>query len=293
MKKTLRKMNGFEEVNNRVSCRLVGGLATAIGFIGKDMKIAISYKLQFIFQFSQVFFSVAIIYFIGKMLGASNNSPLLKAYGADYFSFALVGLAVTSYLRAGLVTITNEIRQVMNQGTLEAMYAAPVGYKWLLLYASLWPFIFETFRVMCHFFIGMIVFGLRLHNANWLGAAVTMIITIPIFLMLGMTSCSILILVKRGDPINWVFSSASALLAGTMFPIAVLPGWLRAVALCMPLTHSLEAMRKCLLTGASVQQVYWHLLALLLFLAALAPGAVLVNNMCMKRAKRRGAFSTH
>lgn len=286
-------MNGREVVNNTVSYRLAGGLATAIGFISKDARIAISYKLQFIFQFSQVFFSVAVIYFIGKMLGASNESPLLKAYGADYFSFALVGLAVTSYLRAGLVTITNDIRQTMNQGTLEAMCAAPVGYQWLLVYASLWPFIFETIRIMCYFLIGMIVFGLRLHNANWFGATVTMVVTMPIFLMLGTTSCSILILAKRGDPINWIFSSASALLAGTMFPIAVLPSWLRAVALCLPLTHSLEAMRKCLLTGASVQQVRGHLLALLLFLVILVPVSVLVNNMCMRSAKKQGAFSTH
>ena len=46
----------------------------AIGFIKKDMMIAISYKFQFIFQFMQVFFSVASIYFVGKMLGNSGKS---------------------------------------------------------------------------------------------------------------------------------------------------------------------------------------------------------------------------
>jgi ABC-2 type transport system permease protein len=286
-------MNGRESVNNAASYRSAGGLAKAIGFISKDARIAISYKLQFIFQFSQVFFGVAVIYFIGKMLGASNESPLLKAYGTDYFSFALVGLAVTSYLRAGLVTITNDIRQIMNQGTLEAMCAAPVGYQSLLVYASLWPFIFETIRVTSYFLIGMIVFGLRFRNANLFGASVTMVLTMPIFLMLGTTSCSILILAKRGDPINWIFSSASALLAGTMYPIAVLPSWLRAVAFCLPLTHSLEAMRKFLLTGASVQQVHGHLLALLLFLVILIPVSVFVNHICMQSAKKQGAFSTH
>ncbi|MHC4744804.1 MAG: ABC transporter permease [Planctomycetota bacterium] len=284
-------MNGSTAA--KVPRRLFDGLTIAFSFISKDMRIAISYKLQFVFQFSQVFFSVAVIYFIGKMLGASNGSPLLKKYGADYFSFALVGLAVTSYLRAGLVTITNDIRQTMNQGTLEAMCASPVGYQWLLVYASLWPFVFETIRVMCYFLVGMIVFGLRLTNANWLGASVIMAVTMPIFLMLGTTSCSILILAKRGDPINWIFSSASALLAGTMFPISVLPDWLRAVALCLPLTHSLEAMRKCLLTGASIRQVYGHLLALLLFLLILVPVSASVNKVCMRSAKKQGAFSTH
>ncbi|HUW18900.1 MAG TPA: ABC transporter permease [Sedimentisphaerales bacterium] len=284
---------GFEQMRSQLLQALTRESARAAGFIRKDMTIAISYKLQFVFQFSQVFFGVAIIYFIGKMLGHSGKSPLLREYGADYFAFALVGLAVTSYLKTGLVTITNDIRQIMNQGTLEAMCAAPVGYKALLLYTALWPFVFETIRVVFYFLIGMIVFGMRFYDANWIGAAVTMILTIPIFLLLGIISSSILIIVKRGDPINWFFSSAASLLAGTMFPVAVFPGWLRAVAFCLPLTHSLEAMRKCLLAGASVRQVCGNLLALLLFMAVLLPVAIVVNNVCMARAKKTGAFTTH
>jgi ABC-2 type transport system permease protein len=280
-------------MSNSALDRLIGGLVKAAGFVKKDMTIALSYKFQFIFQFSQVFFGVAVIYFIGKMLGDSGSSPSLRAYGADYFSFALVGLAVASYLKAGLVTITNDIRQTMNQGVLEAMCATPTGYNWLLFCTALWPFIFETIRVTFYFLIGMVIFGMRFHQANWLGAAAVMILTIPIFLMLGMTSCSILVLIKRGDPVNWIFSSVSSLLAGTMFPIAVLPNWLRAIAICLPLTHSLEAVRKCLLVGASVRQIYHQLIALILFMLVLLPVTVLVNKICMKKAKRQGAFSTH
>jgi len=286
-------LTDFGDIGNRAAYRLIAGLAKAGGFVKKDMAIAVSYKLQFGFQFSQVFFSVAIIYFIGKMLASSGKSSLLEAYGADYFSFALVGLAVASYLRTGLVTITNDVRQMMNQGALEAMCAGPMGYKWLLLCTALWPFIFETIRIIFYFLVGITIFGMRFHSANWLGAAVTMIVTLPIFLMLGMISCSILILVKRGDQVNWIFSRTSGLLAGTMFPVAVLPNWLRTVAFCLPLTHSLEAMRKSLLMGASVLQLRDHLLALLLFMAALLPITIFVNNVCMRKAKRVGAFSTH
>jgi len=193
-------------------------------FLQKDARVAISYRMQFLFQFFQVFFGVAVIYFIGRLFGASGPSPFLQQYGGDYFAFALVGVAVNSYCRVGLVNITNEIRQTMTQGTLEAMCATPVGYSRLLLCSSLWPFVFETFRVVVYLLMGLYLFGLHLNQANWLGAFLTLILTIPVFLMLGMISCSILILVKRGDPINWIFSSASALLAGTMFPVARLAG---------------------------------------------------------------------
>jgi ABC-2 type transport system permease protein len=265
----------------------------AIGFIKRDLAITVSYKFQFIFQFLQVLFSVASIYFVGKMLGNTENSSVLKVYQADYFSFALVGLAVSSYLKVGLVTLTNDIRQTMNQGTLEAMCASPTGYQWLLFCTTLWPFIFETIRVFFHFAVGMAVFGFRFNNANWLGASITVLLTIPIFLLLGMISCSLLILIKKGDPINWIFSNASSLLAGTLFPYTVLPKWLRVIAECLPLTHSLEALRKSLLTGSSIGEVKIHLFALVIFVLILLPITLLVNNICMKKARKSGAFSTH
>lgn len=277
----------------RAAPRRLQDMARAMAFVRKDMMIALSYRLQFVFQFSQVFFSVAVIYFIGRMVAASGASPVLAAYGADYFSFALVGLAVNTYMKTGLVTVTNDLRQMMNQGVLEALCAGPVEYKRLLLCTAVWPFLFETVRIVFYFLLGAVLFGLRLNDANWLGAGVTLMTTLPIFLMLGVISCSILIIVKKGDPVNWIFSSLSGLLAGTMFPIAVLPSWLQTVAFCLPLTHALEALRRCLLTGSSLSAVRRHLLALALFVVVLLPVTFVVSNLCMARARKTGAFSTH
>lgn len=272
---------------------MIDELAKAVTFIRKDMKIAVSYRLQFVFQFSQIFFSVTIIYFIGRMLANMGKPSLMKGYGADYFSFALVGLAINSYLRAGLVTITNDIRQTMNQGTLEALCATPINYAWLLMCSSLWQFVFATIRVGFYFLLAIVVFRMRFENANWAGAILSLALTAPIFLMLGIMSCSILIVVKRGDPITWIFSSASSLLAGTMFPVSVFPLCLQTVAFCLPLTHSLEAMRQCLLTGASISQVSKNMWSLLGFVVILIPLTIFVNNMCMRNAKTCGAFTTH
>lgn len=264
----------------------------AMEFIVKDAQIAVSYRLQFLFQFTRVFFKLAVVYFIARMLESCGTPKILQAYGADYFSFALVGLAINNYLQTGLVTVTNDIRQTMNQGTLEALCASPMGYGWLLLCMALWPFLFETVRVGCYFLVGTLVFGMRLSHANWAGSALTMALTIPLFLMLGIASSSILIVTKRGDPINWFFTGASGILAGAMFPISVLPPWLQFVALCLPLTHALEALRRCLLAGASCADVRSHLVALLLFTVVLLPVTCVVNAVCMARAKRMGAFFT-
>jgi len=107
-----------ENVTQKRIADLLDELGKATAFIKKDMKISVSYKLQFVFQFLQIFFGTVVIYFIGKMLAQSDKTSALARYGSDYFSFALIGLAINGYLRAGLIAITNDIRQTMNQGTL-------------------------------------------------------------------------------------------------------------------------------------------------------------------------------
>lgn len=260
-------------------------------FVVRDFCISISYKFQFAFQLLQIFFSVLSIYFVGRMLVTVPES--LSRYGNNYFSFALVGLSLNSYLRAGLVTITNDIRQNMNLGTLEAVCVTPVSHFLFLLYSCVWQFIFETFKVLCYFAIGIFIFGARFDNCNLAGAILVLLITIPIFMMLGIISSSLIILIKRGDPIYWIFSSVGSILAGMLFPVSVMPLWLQKIAILMPLTHSLEAMRLLILKDYKVSEVISSVYALLIFCIVFVPVTYLINKACMKLARKNGSFSTH
>ena len=278
---------------DRQSSTLYEKLFLLAAFIKKDCHIALTYKLQFAFQFLQVFFSVALIYCLGKMFSSSGSSAFLAAYQAEYFPFALIGLALNSYCRAGLINLTNNFRQIMTEGTLEPMCAAPVSYPCLLLGSSLWHFVFKTIRVAFYFLLAVTVFGLRLPHANWPLALLVIGLSLPVFLMFGLISSSILVVIKRGDPVNWVFSSLAGFLAGTMFPLSVLPDWLQACAWCLPLTHVLEAARRALLCQATFNDVSSQLLALLLFTLILLPITRWIVSICMRRARKLGAFSNY
>jgi hypothetical protein len=61
----------------------------------------------------------------------------------------------------------------------------------------------------------------------------------------------------------------------------------------LPLTHSLEAVRQSLLAAADIRQIWGHLRALLCFIVILIPISIIINKLCMKIAKKKGAFSTH
>lgn len=264
-----------------------------MAYFKKDMKIATSYKVQFLFQFLQIFFSVTIIYFIGKMLPAKTQMSLFKKYNCSYFQFALVGLAVNGYLRAGLVTITNDLRQAMNQGVLEIIFTANTNLATNLFFMSIWQFVFETVKVFAYFVLAIVLFGTEFSNINILSAFAAMTLTVSIFLFLGIISCSLLILLKKGDPVNWIFSSIGAIFAGTMFPIELLPKWMQALSPLMPLTHSISAMRRAMLNSANLCEIKNSLISLCIFLLVLMPTAVLISNICLSKSKKNGALATH
>ena len=88
-------------------------------------------------------------------------------------------------------------------------------------------------------------------------------------------------------------TSVSGLLAGTMFPISVMPGYLQVIAKCLPLTHALEAMRQSLLIGLSIREMSGSLISLSVFVVIMVPLTYLVNRFCMNKARRTGALASH
>ena len=96
---------------------------------------------------------------------------------------------------------------------------------------------------------------------------------------------------KRGDPITWVFTGISALLGGLYFPISVLPDWLRTFSYFLPVTYSLEGMRLAILKGYSLGELLPNILALVLFSIVMFPFSIIVFNIAVKIAKRDGSLT--
>jgi ABC-2 type transport system permease protein len=83
------------------------------------------------------------------------------------------------------------------------------------------------------------------------------------------------------------------LLGGVLYPVTVLPGWLQPVSYLIPLTYSLRAMRRAILTGDSLSALSPDLLALSLFAAVLLPVSFLAFRYAVKRAKIEGSLTQY
>jgi ABC-2 type transport system permease protein len=264
-------------------------MSVATAFLKRDFSLELSYRLSFTFHIFGILFNVASFYFLSRLFGAG-LVPQLQEYGGDYFSFVLIGLAFNGYLGLSLSNFSGSIREGQMTGTLEIMLLSPSRLSSILLSSSLWPYVMTTVNVIVYLVVGILVFGFNVSQANILTALVVLIVSIASFSGIGILSAAVVLVVKKGDPIAWIFGGVSTLLAGVYYPIAVLPDWLTPLSHVLPMTYALDAMRLAMLKGASIFDVRIDILALLGFTAVLTPLAFFAFRKALKRAKREGSL---
>ena len=276
----------------RSLANLLRAFHKALLFLRRDFLIQLSYRFAFILQLFGILFSTASFYFIAKLFGSA-TAPYLSNYGGDYFSFVLIGIAFVGYQGVALHSFSDAIRTGQVTGTLEAMLVTPTRLSTLLLSSSLWNFVLTSLRVVIYLLMGIFLFGANLRQANVLAALVILGLSIPAFSALGILSASFIMVFKRGDPINFLISSLSVLLGGVYYPVAVLPQWLQILARILPITYSLEAMRRALLLGDSLITLAGEIAALIAFAAVLWPLSLLAFHYAVRQAKQDGSLAQY
>jgi ABC-2 type transport system permease protein len=269
--------------------RGVLGLRKAFGFLYKDFLNETSYKFSFVTQVMGIFFTATCFFFLSRVFGHA-VSPYLEPYGGDYFSFVLIGIALVGYLHVSLSSFSKAIRDAQMLGTLEALLVTQTGIPTIILCSSLYSFLMTTFRIFVFILFGVLVLGMNLHGGNFGGALLILLFTVVCFSSFGILSASFIMVLKKGNPLGWAFTSLSWLLGGVYYPISVLPKWLQAVSHVLPITYSLEGMRMALLQGHSIRDLLPTLLVLIAFTVFLLPMSLFAFTHAVQKAKADGTL---
>lgn len=256
-------------------------------FFRRDYHIATSYKLNFCFQLLAGFFTVALFYFVAKLVALGDSHAAIRELDTDYFSYVLVGIATTGLLHTG-VALSERLRSTMSEGSLQMMLVTPVRPAWILVLPLLWDFFFDGLKAIAILLFGVYVFGAHLSPIRP-ACVIVVLATLVSFSVFGLFSVATILWVKRGDPVHWAFEHVAALVAGAYFPVDVLPGWLAQIAKFLPMTYAYEGVRKTLLAGASLAEVRQELALLIGFSVVFLPLAVLAANGSVRKAKRDGS----
>lgn len=265
-------------------------MTRALAFLRRDLRLQLSYRFAFVLQFLGVFFNLLVFYFLSELIGPSAE-PYLEQYGGDYFSFVLIGLAFAGYFGVGLRGFASNLREAQITGTLEAMLMTPTRLSTVILASGIYDYGFVTFQVLVYLILGVVLFNVSFTGANWLAAAVVLVLTIVVMSAIGIVAASFIMVLKRGDPVTWLFNSLGLLLGGVYYPVQLMPPWLQALSRLLPITYALDAMRRAVLDSASFRELAPDLLALVLFCVVLVPLSLLTFRYAVHRARVDGSLA--
>ena len=182
--------------------------------------------------------------------------------------------------------------------TLKYMYVAPIRIPLYLMGRAVARFLTGSFSVLITIVFGVLFLHVPivLSEVNWLLFFVSLIMGVVLLALMGLTLAGVtLLLARHGDYLGDAVAGGLYLFSGAVFPLDVLPAWLRPLGYAMPITYWLELLRRSLV--GSVAQAFPTLSSisngqLLLILGGMillaAVIAVVTFRYCDKQARERG-----
>jgi len=208
-----------------------------IAFLRRDMILQYSYRFAFFLNLGVIVFGVAAYYFL-SILFDSAQIPQFREYGSGYFSFVLIGISCFNYMNVALSTFSNSIRQAQVNGTLEAMILTRTNLTSIVIFSSLWAFLYTLIQMVLYILIGWGCFDFDISRLNLSASCVMLMVIALSFSPLGILSASFILAFKRGDPIFYAISGISALLGGGFLSCVRIAG-------CITIHFSIFADHRC------------------------------------------------
>src|SRR5579859_3178711 len=197
--------------------------------------------------------AVGVWYFVGRFLNAG-ASQAVQQYGGNYLAYVVIGVLLNQVCLAALNGPFTTMSEAFWDKRLET-YRLSVHGIWANLVGRLgWQVLFSTCLQLLALLLILLIGGVSIHaNITWPLVVCAFLLLVLSNAGLGVAGASLFFLleVKSGqDPITWAYRYLVMLVSGLYVPVALLPGWLRAVGSALPQTYGFAAVRALLLTGA-------------------------------------------
>lgn len=225
--------------------------------------------------------------FIGLGMGVIGSNPNVNT---DYLVlYLLIGNLVWRFLSQIFYWITDLINIERWEGTIEYTLMAPIQRLTHMagqtIFAVLYSLVFSGAILLAT----ALVFKIDLSHANLLGGLVMLLAGSISFIGIGiMASVFPLLFPERGAQMTHVFIAMLLLVSGVYYPVEVLPGVLRQIAIYSPATYVLSGARLALLEGAPTLQLWSSIWPVLIMGVLLIPAGLWVFEQGERYAKRTG-----
>lgn len=259
-------------------------LAKAAAVVQKDFLTAVRYRNgMFLTAFAPAM-QLLLSFYLAHAVG-----PQYRPDGFSYFSFLLAGTGLFMFLQSCMHGFLNVIQESQQAGTLEVLMTTSTPAVPLLCLAALSAIGTALLQFILYLAVGLCFLPAQLH-IDPLAAAAVLLISVLVSIACGILAAGLQLSVQKGSVVLWIFGTTAWVFAGTLFPVASLPGPLRVLSQWLPLTHSLMAFRLAIFGGQSAA-VIREIEILLAFAVFLLPASSALFSWTLRRARQLGTLS--
>jgi len=209
----------------------------------KDLRIASSYRLQFVFSIFSIFLSLFFIFIFSSLFEGTDNL-LMDKYGGSYFHFLFFGFITAEITFLFLNTMPTKVREYQMTGIFEELIMCGKREIEVIFSSLLYPAIFQIFRLFCYLF-ALKISGINLLFLENLGFETILAFILFAVSLIGISliSTAVTITYKSPSIINRLYLSATSILSGVAFPVELLPKYLIFIGEIFPTTQFLKILR--------------------------------------------------
>ncbi len=225
--------------------------------------------------------------FIG--LGMEKIGGASATNGRYLVLYLVIGTLIWRYLSLIFYWITDVIGMERWEGTIEYTLMAPIRRFTHMAGQTIFSVVYSLIFTGVILIATALVFQIDLRSANLLGGLLMLLAGSFSFIGIGiMASVFPLLFPERGAQMTHVFIALLLLVSGVYYPVDVLPGVLKQIAVFSPATYVLTGTRHAVLEGMATYKLWPYVWPVLLMGALLIPVGLWVFGQGERYAKRTG-----
>ncbi|MEE9383526.1 MAG: ABC transporter permease [Nannocystaceae bacterium] len=254
-------------------------------FFRRDAQITYSYPLALLMGLAGTVMRVVVLWLPAQLFA---DSAVFARHGG-FIPFAVVGSTIMGFFMASYRGFSSSVRAEQAMGTLESVLMTPASIAAIVTGSSSWTMTRALLDAAITLTAASLFFGLELRGSP-LAILVLLVLTNLTFSAMGMFSAAFAVVFKRGDPFRVFVGGASFLLGGVLYPVEILPSWLRLAGEFLPVTYGARALRNVVLEGRALDELLGDLFMLGMFAVIAVPSGLFAFGWAINRAKRDGSL---
>jgi len=269
-------------------------LRALYALIRKDWKQYWRYPLNAVSSIFQPLIWIAPVYFMGQAFSENGKAIGFSQYSGttDFMSFILLGTVLESFINAVFWGMGYALKNDMDSGVMESNWLTPIPRLLILIGHSVTNLVVTAVTS-----IGMLIFGGLIFGFNASGDVFKAFLPIiPMMVGLygfGFAFAAVVMLIREANTLVDVSSFLVQIFSGSNFPVNALPRFLLPVALALPLTYGLDAVRANLIGTNTILPLQRELLLLIVFMFVMLWIGTATFRSLERRVRTLGTLGQH